>query len=605
MSEESRTIRSVLALHGKVIAVYVVLAIGVTYPLVLHLSDHIVGDPQSDVWAHLWGYWRTERALFQDHELPAAVEYINYPHGGVLYHIDLLNSLLILPLKACFGMVVGFNLLVLGHLVFAAYAAFLLANHLVRRPVPAVLAGAVYAFSPYVTSMGLTSGVSERLNLAWLPLFAWFFFLAVRTGKVRYSALAGLMCLLCAMGCYKYGIFLAMFVLVLYIYLAVGPLWDKLRLQPSEFDAKRDDYRRRIKAMVTTALLCVISCVPLGLFARWLTLDSSALFQREASMFWDGSSPLHGHPPFKLQDFALPTDSVHRISGQYDVLVQDTYVGMSLLILGAFSIFARRRFVRFFYPATILFLLLSLGPEPTSSHAANQVVSLVYKGFARVVPFFTFVHNPWEMVLVVTCCLAVAASGALEVIEASIRGKLRWLVLGAMVAVVLGDYFLLRPTPMPASLAPVEISSFYTTLPAETEEYALFDLPPYRPCSRLRPEEFLFLQTVHKKAIPYAINDSWLESDPYWGALIRAQQCVAPTFAPPEADTHRALEYLADNDFRFLVLHEELLNPEGSRVLNELFERFLGPPVFQDDQLNVYSLQSSGTEGPPAPSPLQ
>ena len=591
---ESRTTRSVLTLHGTALAVYLVLAIAVTFPLVLHFTDYIPGDSQSDVWAHLWGYYRTERALIQDHELPANVDYINYPYGGTLYHIDLLNSLLMLPLKACFGMVIGFNLLVLGHLVFAAYAAFLLAHHLVRRPAPAILAGAVYAFSPYVTSMGLTSGVSERLNLAWIPLFLWLFFLALRTGKLRYSVLAGLMCLFTAMGCYKYGIFLAMFVLVLFIYLGAGPIWARLRQPPEEFAQRWSEYRRRILAMVTTSVLCVVSCVPLGLFAKWLTLDSSALFTRDATLFWDGSTPLQGHPPFRLQDFVLPTDSVHRVSGQYDVLYQDTYVGLSLLILGAFSVFSRRRFVRFFFPATVLFLLLSLGPEPTSSVAANQVVSLVYKGFARVVPFFTFLNNPWEMVLVVTCGLAVAVAGGLDLLEGHIHGKLRWLVLGAIVTVVVGDFFMLRPTPMPASIAPVEVSAFYRTLPEHDTEYGLFDLPPYRPCSRLRPEEYLFLQTVHGKPIPYAINDSWLESDPYWGGLIRSQQCAAPPFSAQDAATQRALDFLVEKQYRYLILHEDLLSPDTSSVLNATFSQRLGPPVFTDARLNVYNLWAGG-----------
>ena len=587
----SPSVRTLAGLHGKVIAVYVLLALGVTFPLVFHFTDHIVGDPQSDVWAHLWGFWRTEKALLQDHELPAQVEYINYPFGGVLYHIDLLNSLLMLPLKTCFGMVSGYNTLVLAHLVLAAYATFLLAYHLLRSPVAAALAGAAYAFNPYVTSMGLSSGVSERLNLAWIPLFTWFFFLALRTGKVRYSFFAGLMCLVTAMGCYKYGIFLSIFCLVLFAYLLAGQVRSKLRLKPEEFAQRRPERRRHLKAMVLTAGFCVISCVPLGLFARWLTLDSSALFHRDATMFWDGSAPLHGYPPFRLLDFMLPTDSAYRMSSQYDVLYQDTYVGLSLLILGIFSLFSRREHIRFFYPAAILFLVLALGPHPTSSEGANSVLSLVYQGFARVVPFFTFLHNPWEMALVVSCCLAVAAAGAFEVIGLQVRGRYRRIVLGTILAVVAGDTLLLRPTPMPAPLAPVEVSSFYRTLPDGDEDYALLDIPAYRPCSSLRPEEYLFFQTIHKKAIPYAINDSWMEEDPYWGALMQSQQCVVPSFVPQDVETARALDFLSDSHFRYLVLHEALLTLEDSRTLNTTFTRHLGTPVYRDSQLNVYQIR--------------
>jgi len=585
--------RSSLRPHATALAVYLLLTIGVTFPLVFCLGDHIVADPQSDIWAHLWGYWRTEKALLVDHELPARVEYINFPHGGVLYHIDLLNSLMVLPLKKSLGMVAGYNVLVGAQLVFAAFAAFLLAYHLLGRTLPAILAGAVYGFSPYVTSMGLASGVSERLNLAWIPLYVWFVLLAARSGKVRYSALAGVMCLLTAMGCYKYGIFLAIFSVVLFTYLLAGPIVRRLRSSTEAVAEHGRELRQRIKAVALTAGFCIVSCVPLGLFARWLTLDSSALFHRDAMIFWDGSRPLSCHPPFRLADFVLPTDSIHRMTEQYDVLYQDTYLGATLLLLGFFSVFSRRRHVRFFFPATLLFLVLAIGPEPTGHGGLDAVLSLVYKGFARVVPFFTFLDNPWEMVLMASCCLAVAAGGALHLLQERLRGRVAWIVPGALVALLASDYFLLRPTPIPAPLTHVEVSEFYRTLPDSETQYAVFDLPPYRPCSRLRPEEYLFFQTIHRKPIPYAINESWLEGDPFWGALVSYQQCNAATFTPGDVETWRALQFLADSQFRYIALHEDLMSPDGSRTLSALFSRHLGSPVFRDAHLVVYQLQES------------
>ena len=41
-------------------ALYLALALAVTWPLLLVAGSHVAGGAQSDVWAHLWGFWRTE-----------------------------------------------------------------------------------------------------------------------------------------------------------------------------------------------------------------------------------------------------------------------------------------------------------------------------------------------------------------------------------------------------------------------------------------------------------------------------------------------------------------------------------------------------------------
>ncbi len=570
--------------HTRALGIYVLLAVVVTFPMVLQFWDHVVGHADSDVWAHVWGYWRTERALLQDLELPTRVDYLNFPHGGVLYHVDLLNSLLVLPFRVVLGSTISFNLLVLAQLVGGAYAAFLLTRHLTDRVGPSILAGAAYGFCPYVLSMGLSSGVSERLNTAWMPLFVLCVLRAVETRKRGYAVAAGVLCLLTAAGCYKYCIFLASLSAVLFTYLLVRPLaWRALgaRRGPSSIR-----FRDSVLAVGLTTVSCAVMVLPLGLYARQLTGDEAALFQRQGSMLWNGSIPLENYTPFTLADFLVPGHSRFFETQYFDLLVQEPYVGWSLLLLGLASVLSRRRFVRFFFPTALLFLLLAMGPDPSPMGA----LSFVYEGLARVVPYFSYLRNPWEMVLVVSMCLAVAGGAGLAGLLDRVRGRWRTGLMGLASVAVAVDLLVFTIAPVPVSLAPVEVPQVYRDLAADVEDYGVFDYPPYRACSTLKPEEYLLFQTVHHKAIPHAINESWLEEDPFWGAAIRHQRCEHPGFDPRPADAEAALMGLSADGFRFFVLHRDMMAPGGAELFEQLLAGSLGEPVVREGDLAVYWL---------------
>ena len=91
-----------------VFAIFWIVTMCLCPQVVLDPAHTIVGDSQSDLWDHLWGYWRTEKAIFWFGEYPLEEDYINYPKGGILYHVDFLNSLIMLPIRTFFGMVLGY-----------------------------------------------------------------------------------------------------------------------------------------------------------------------------------------------------------------------------------------------------------------------------------------------------------------------------------------------------------------------------------------------------------------------------------------------------------------------------------------------------------------
>ena len=156
------------------------------------------------LWDHLWGYWRTEKSIFWYGEYPLEEMFINYPDGGTLYHVDFLNSLIMIPLRTMLGMVLAYNLLVWLHMSVAGVAMYALVRRFVSSYTAGFLAAFAFVFNPQMLVFTLASGVANRLNLVWIPLFFIAVDMWVREHKRRGIVLAPIFCFLAAIGCWHY-----------------------------------------------------------------------------------------------------------------------------------------------------------------------------------------------------------------------------------------------------------------------------------------------------------------------------------------------------------------------------------------------------------------
>ena len=575
-----------------VLLLYLCLTIWATWPLAPNVTDHVTGDSRSDIWAHLWGYYRTERDVLQDHAFPYQVDYINYPKGGELYHIDLLNSLVMLPLSAALGQVVAYNVLTWLHLTSCCFFMFLLMRRFVRHLPAAFVAGLIFAFNPLTLSFALASGVSERLNATWFPLFFLFLLRVLEQGKVRHFVLTGLMLMLATVGCYKYGLFLMLLTVLFTIYLLSRPLASKV--SGASWASVGQNYKSLLlRRLAPLAVICGLFVAPFGLLASMSLSSSKALMQRTPRLFWDGESWLQGNENIGLsvKDFFVPAAESLRITQEYDVLYQCVYLGASVLLLALMSVFHRGRFARFFLPGGAVFFLLALGPRFRLSDDAETYSSVLYELLARVVPFLPTFHNPWELTLVVLFCLAVAAGCGLEVVTSRLAGWKRWAASAVAVAVVLVEIFYLSPNPSPLPLARAVAPRFYQDLAARPGGRAVFDFPQVRSGSRLRPEEYLFFQTVHHRPVPHAINKSWLDADSFWRDLAQLQQGRPGRARGDAAVLQHAKIYLAKHHFQYFTVHLAKIEEHRRRMFLKLFAEMFGPPVHRDQEVHVFLIR--------------
>jgi len=179
-------------LHLALIGAYALLSLALSWPLPLHLSTHLTGDPSGDTGVYVWNLWHFRHELLQGRD-PFYSTLLFAPTGRAnlsFHNYTVFTNLLSLPLQPRLGLIATFNVLYLLLGVLNAYAMFLLARHLSGSAVAAGLAGMLFAFSPFLTARGTAH--FSLVAAAPLPVFLLLLLKAEQTPRLRYGIALGL-----------------------------------------------------------------------------------------------------------------------------------------------------------------------------------------------------------------------------------------------------------------------------------------------------------------------------------------------------------------------------------------------------------------------------
>ena len=155
--------------YGLPFALYGVMTCVMFFPVIPHLSTHLLdaasGDPLLQVWVTQWTAHKLTTSLSGYFDAN-----IFYPYANTFaFHDHMLGiGLLGLPIQlAAQNPILTFNALLLLSFLFSAYSMYALAHDLCKHPYAAFLAGAMFGFLPYRFAH------LDHLNLLciyWLPL---------------------------------------------------------------------------------------------------------------------------------------------------------------------------------------------------------------------------------------------------------------------------------------------------------------------------------------------------------------------------------------------------------------------------------------------------
>ena len=152
-------------------AYFLALTIAVTWPLAVHFRDRVPGFYVADNYEYLWKMWWFKHSLINLGSSPLHAPDIFYPQGFDLAHAELtpLHTIVGLPLTMVWGELVTYNAFALLSFVLGGWATYQLVHYLTHNPWSGILAGTVFALSPYhVVRYG---GILPLMAVEGLPVF--------------------------------------------------------------------------------------------------------------------------------------------------------------------------------------------------------------------------------------------------------------------------------------------------------------------------------------------------------------------------------------------------------------------------------------------------
>ena len=123
--------------HLLALGLYSLLAVLLTWPLILHLTTHVPGVPQwaFDESTFVWNIWQFKHALIDNLQSPLHSELIWFPLGIdlILYTYNFYHVLAAMPLALAVNLPFASNITLLASTVLSGYGTWLLVSYLLKR----------------------------------------------------------------------------------------------------------------------------------------------------------------------------------------------------------------------------------------------------------------------------------------------------------------------------------------------------------------------------------------------------------------------------------------------------------------------------------------
>jgi len=201
-----------LRLHLAALAAYTLLAALATWPVAATIGWGIVGEVGAvDAYQDAWHLWWNARALSSG-RLPFFTDLLYYPHGVDLFWLTLgfAQGAPLAPLTLALGPLAAYNLATLLSYIVGGYATFLFARRVTGSVPAALVAGAVFALSPYHIDK-VAEGNLPLLSVQWIPCYAFALYLLLERPSWRTALLSGGLLLWLSLGSWYYGLFALMY----------------------------------------------------------------------------------------------------------------------------------------------------------------------------------------------------------------------------------------------------------------------------------------------------------------------------------------------------------------------------------------------------------
>jgi hypothetical protein len=564
------------------LAAYIVLAIALTYPLVLRLTTHAAGDGSDDP-ALAWNLWWVPHAIINLGQSPIYTRHMFYPIGLNLafYTLTYLNAFLSIPIQYAFNLVFAANVNLWFSFAVGGFGAYLLVKHLLRiancelriANLAAFAAGALYAFS----SNKMLYASLGQFNIAsshWIPFCVLFLVKMTEDGGrktdaktlIYYGALMGLFLLFQALSEFIHASFLIIFTA---LYLAFWLIASRFR-PPSLV--------LRLLSLVVAAIIFVIPMLPILAAMIQDILTEGDFIQRGLGFADVFSSDALG--------FFVPS-RLHPCFGAFEsqfhfAYTNFAYLGFAALLLALFALWKVPQ-ARIWGVFGAIFVLISLGPA-LRVNGASFDLPLPFDLLLEI-PFVKGNRYPSRWSVMATLALAVLVGFGMMWLLRKVgrrqkaEGKKSFLLPTAYCLLLTALLFEHLSLPLP--LSDFRIPQVYQTIAQDQGDFAVLEIPlAWRNGFRMTgtlDQAMMFAQwyqTAHQRPILGGntsrnpeLKFQYFTEAPVINSLIAAETGHKLDAARLDADRQLAPEVLRFFDVRYIVWHSPR-NPENRPALD-------------------------------------
>lgn len=608
-----------------VIGIFALLSIGMTFPLIVHLTDHVpsdLGDPLYNVWVIAW----------QVHQFKTGLgDYWNgnifYPHQGTLLYADYLfaQAAMSLPLSLLFSNpVLWHNILFIFSFFLCALGAYCLLFYLTKSRAAAFIAGLVFGFFPY--NFAHISHL-ELLSFGWMPFC--FLYLHKFFDYPSYKNLAcfGFFFILQALSCAYYTVLLGLFMVFFIVFFAYKKkyiwrfdFWVKMTILGLASSAILFPFfypylqvhnrmlftRPLLEVQYYSAELQHFFAVPLwnvawgwlignvgspewqlfpGLIVMLLALywwvsrqkDRRAEIKQERNrvfFWWDMATAFYlffllqiiQTGGFTLRLAGVKWLSVHRLRNPLFILA----VSLSLRIFLAWRQGRRQPrpipssaslAQRFYWFAAIFAWLLSFGPQIRWS--GRRLLAGPYFLLYEWVPGFKGLRAPSRLVVIMMLAVSLLAGwGVMQMLHSG-----RTLLQKKLAWTILGGLVLVEYLSIPMPLAPVpvgeNIPSIYRSVKALPQNSVIIELPmPEKLIESYHEALFMYYSIYHGQKL---VNGYSGYSPPGYTVVREAMEC----FPSP-----KTLALLRNMGVGYVLVHTAVSQGEKGKEIVKRLEGF-------------------------------
>lgn len=504
---------SPLKVHNRVLGLYALLALLLSWPLVPRIFTHVPGVAQwaFDESTFVWNIWYFKYALVDNLSSPLHSDLIYYPLGIdlVLYTYNFFHALISQPLYVAVNLPFASNISLILSTILSGYGTFLLTRYLLARhsaTLPLrhsttsplrysatlyapIIAGLLYAFASN-RAIYAALGHYDMVTTQWIPFYALALLQSLdpeRTSRQRLQSagLAGIFFAFNGLAEMITALFMAIFTAIVIVILLLqsiksGTMWQ------------RQLWGRLLTSLAGTGVVAAVLWGPalVPILTQFITDDFSLKGWGEAIplstdlLGWFTPTTLH---PLWGGDLVAELRRIKERAQEASVTgfrdLNTVYLGWVSFLLALIGAFIYRAKVKIWIWSALIFGIFTLGPFLQINgeyrfdlDGVEATFPLPY-ALLHYIPIIKANRAPNRNSVVLMLGIAVLAAFAIQWLLIKLQKRSQTARLGPAIAIFLGVLILFEHLTLPFPLTDARVPEVYAEIAADPTPVSVMQFP--------------------------------------------------------------------------------------------------------------------------------